>query len=92
MAIAAEYNGIAGAVCINCSTVVLVVVTDAHYTAKMAFCPAVTDRGFFCESPMATMDIKEIDMAVLSYVDINLAGTDLDNLRATVPNALGEDE
>ncbi len=85
-----EYNGVAGVVCRNCDTIVLVIVREARYTAHIGYCPTVTDDGFFCEAKMLPMELPQIDAAMQSYYDLNLAKPDIDLLRATVPNDLEE--
>ncbi len=71
---AISYNGIAGAVCTLCYTAIFVVVVGAHHTARLSYCPAVTETGYFCEAPLVDLDIEQIDAALQSYVDLNLAG------------------
>lgn len=69
-----DYNGVAGSICSNCSTILLVIVTKAEYVASITHCPTVTTSGFFCEAPLLEMDEEEIDSAMQSYYDLNLAG------------------
>jgi len=71
-----EYNGIAGVICTNCDTIIMVIVRSANYAANIAHCPAVAENGFFCTAPTVRMDLAEIDAAVQSYYDLNLAPTD----------------
>lgn len=69
-----KLDGVAGVICVRCYSVVLVFVHDVNYTAKLVRCPAVNESGYFCEAPMRTLDITEIDNAVASYHALNLAG------------------
>lgn len=68
-----KLDGVAGIICVRCDTVVLVFVHGVNYTARLAKCPAVDERGYFCEAPMRILAITDIDDAVASYHALNLA-------------------
>jgi len=69
------YDGICGGICVNCRTIIVLLVSDPDkvYTAREPLCPTVRLDGFSCGSPMAELEIKDLNTIIESYWRVNLA-------------------